>query len=141
MTLKLKRISYSQLNAKQKENYNFQKLSAILADYGFVTMRLTDDWKGADFVAVHIDGQTLIRVQLKGRLTFDKKYIGKDLYIAFESEGTWFLYPHDNVLNEVLANTEIGNTKSWMQRGCYSFPRMSKTMKPVLAPHKICPIP
>ncbi|HEV2947263.1 MAG TPA: SPASM domain-containing protein [Gemmataceae bacterium] len=36
--MKLKRISYSSLNAKQKENFNFQKISAVLADYGFVTL-------------------------------------------------------------------------------------------------------
>lgn len=54
MTLKLKKISYSDdLNARQKENFNFQKVSAVLADYGYVTMRLSDDWQGADFIALH----------------------------------------------------------------------------------------
>jgi hypothetical protein len=46
--MNLKSIRYSDLNAKQKENYNCQKVSAVLADYGFVTLRLTDDWKSAD---------------------------------------------------------------------------------------------
>jgi hypothetical protein len=51
MPLNLKLISYASLNPRQKENYNYQKLSALLADYGFVTMRLSDDWRGADMIA------------------------------------------------------------------------------------------
>ena len=76
-------IRYHDLtNAKQKENYNFLKVSAILADYGFMTMRLNDDWQGADFIAQHIDGETFLRVQLKGRLWFAKKYMDKSLFIV-----------------------------------------------------------
>ena len=51
MSLNLELITYSSLNPRQKENYNYQKLSALLADYGFVTMRLSDDWQGADMIA------------------------------------------------------------------------------------------
>jgi len=61
------RVAYSDLNSRQKENYNFQKVAARLADYGFNSIRLTDDWQGADFIAVHIDGETFLKVQLKGR--------------------------------------------------------------------------
>jgi len=47
--LKIAKIDYRKLNSRQKENYNFQKVSGILADYGFATIRLSDDWNGADF--------------------------------------------------------------------------------------------
>ena len=70
----LKEIEYSQLNAKQQEIYNFQKLAAVLADYGYNCIKLADDWQGADFLAYHIDGRNTIRVQLKGRIMIDKKY-------------------------------------------------------------------
>jgi hypothetical protein len=52
-------------------------MSALLADYGFVSMRLSDDWRGADFIAQHVSGNPL-HVQLKGRLAFDKPYRGKN---------------------------------------------------------------
>ncbi len=87
MALQLMHIRYTELNARQQENYNFQKVSAVLADYGFATLRLTDDWQGADFIAQHIDGETFLKVQLKGRLTFNKKYLGKGLYVAFHTSG------------------------------------------------------
>tara|TARA_B100000963_G_C22571528_1_gene646324 strand:+ start:1071 stop:1217 length:147 start_codon:yes stop_codon:yes gene_type:complete len=42
-----KKVNYKDLNNKQKENYNFHKASSKLADYGFNSMRLNDDWEGA----------------------------------------------------------------------------------------------
>jgi hypothetical protein len=135
MALVLKKIDYTTLNGKQQENYNFHKLSAILADYGFVSLRLTDDWQGADFIAVHIDGETFIRVQLKGRLCFYKKYIAKDLYLAFCSEGEWYLYPHDEVLKQV--QPDIETTESWAINGGYSFPYLSPEKKRLMAHYKI----
>ena len=54
--MKLDKINYSDLNARQKENYNYHKLASVLADYGFDCMRLNNDWQGADFIAVHNDG-------------------------------------------------------------------------------------
>ena len=68
------RIQYEQLNSRQKENFNFQKVAAELADYGFNCMWLNDDWQGADFIACHIDGNNFIKVQLKGRLTIDQRF-------------------------------------------------------------------
>ena len=95
------RISYEKdLNARQKENFNFQKVASTLADYGFNCIRLSDDWQGADSLACHIDGKTFLKVQLKGRLTFQKKYKGKDIYIAFNEGGKCYIYPHDKVLQE-----------------------------------------
>ncbi len=80
--LKLQKIDPRTLNARQKENHNFQKISGLLADYGFATIRISDDWKGADFLAQHVDGKTLLRVQLKGRLGIYKKYHHPPRHIA-----------------------------------------------------------
>jgi len=60
--MKLKHIDYVSLNSRQKENFNFQKVSGVLADYGFSTVRLTQDWRGADFIAQHSDGVTFLKV-------------------------------------------------------------------------------
>jgi hypothetical protein len=135
--VQLKRIHYSLLNSRQKENFNFQKIAAVLADYGFVTLRLSDDWQGADFIAQHIDGATFIRVQLKSRLTFHKKYRGKDLWIAFNDGEAWYLYPHDDLLRQVLEATGVSSTVSWAERGGYSFPRLSKQLRSLLAKYRI----
>ena len=81
--MKLHRIEYEKLNSKAQEMYNFHKVAAQLADYGFTCMWLSNDWLGADFIAVHADGVTDIKVQLKSRLSFAKKYVGKSIYICF----------------------------------------------------------
>jgi hypothetical protein len=137
MPLNLTRIEYLKLNARQKENYNYLKVSAVLAEYGFVTMRLTDDWQGADFIAQHIDGDMFLKVQLKSRLSFSKKYLGKDLYIAFFNDPDWYLYPHDEVLKTVLKGSSVAGTNSWDERGGYSFSSLSKPLVRLLEPFKI----
>lgn len=60
--MQLNKILYKDLNARQKENYNFHKVAAALADYGYNSMRLNDDWQGADFIDVK--GDEMIKVQL-----------------------------------------------------------------------------
>lgn len=137
-----KRIRYKDLNARQKENFNFQKVASTLADYGFNCIRLSDDWQGADFIACHIDGNNFVKIQLKGRLTFDKKYIGKNIYIAFNQDRKWHLYPHDKLLRKKVEDQKtveklIENTKAWLERGIYSFPRIPKKFEKHMAQYKI----
>ncbi|MDO5604625.1 MAG: hypothetical protein Q4G25_05620 [Paracoccus sp. (in: a-proteobacteria)] len=95
-------VPYDSLNPRQREIYNFQKIAARLADYGFNCLWLSDDWQGADFLACHIDGKTVLRVQLKSRLTLDRKYIGKEIFIAFRQGEEFFIYPHDGLLDEAV---------------------------------------
>ena len=112
-------IRYAELNPRQKENHNFHKIAARLADYGFNCMRLTDDWQGADFIACHIDGETFLKVQLKGRMFIDRKYQGKDIQIAFvHGDAAYYLYDHDRLVEYVEVNGHIreGNA-SWHKKG------------------------
>ncbi|MEM9631637.1 MAG: hypothetical protein AAGA50_09955 [Pseudomonadota bacterium] len=118
-----KRIAYSDLNSRQKENYNFQKVAARLADYGFNSIRLTDDWQGADFIAVHIDGETFLKVQLKGRLVIDRKYQGKGIHIAFLHGDSLYLYDHDEFVRYLETNGKIGaDSVTWHEEGFRSWP-------------------
>ena len=132
-------ISYGDLNSRQQEIYNFQKVSGVLADYGFATYRLTDDWNGADFLAVHIDGSRFLRVQLKGRLTFDKKYLHKDVWLCFRHDGNVYLCPHDQLAREVLEIAQATGrkrydaTESWRKDGRYSYGSPPKWLLPHLA--------
>jgi len=115
--MQLNRVNYKELNAKQKENYNFHKVAAALAEYGYNSMRLNDDWQGADFIAVK--GDDILKIQLKGRFTVEKKYIGKDIYISFIEDGKIKIYEHDEAVNLLPEKTK--NTISWAKRGGYSW--------------------
>lgn len=137
--MELKKVDYSALNARQKENFNCMKLVGRLADYGYVSMRLTDDWEGADLIACHIDGQTFLRIQLKGRCCFYEKYRGKDLWIAFRDGDDWYLFPHDDVLTQIRESGRLDGTQSWDERGGYSFPYLTAALKAMLSAYRLQP--
>jgi len=130
--LQLKKISYELLNAKAKEMYNFQKVSAKLADYGFTTMWLNNDWQGADFIAVHCDGVTDIKIQLKGRLSFSQKYRRKNIYICFIDGREIYLYPHDLILDKIEQRI---SDKTWLSKGTWSSSKLTKENKQLLKPY------
>jgi hypothetical protein len=121
VSLKFQKVDPRKLNARQKENYYFQKISGLLADYGFTTIRLSDDWKGADFLAQHVDGKTLLRVQQKSRLGIYKKYQGKNLLLCFLDGPDCYLYPHDEVLLYLLKHTKIKRSASWRKQRGYNW--------------------
>ena len=117
-------VPYEELNKKQRENHNFHKVAAVLADYGYNSIRLTDDAEKADFLAVHIDGKTILRVQLKGRLEVNKKYMGKDLHIAFPAGAGAYVFPHDEFVKKAGELGKFTHTNSWKKRGITSGPAL-----------------
>jgi hypothetical protein len=136
MISRFPKIAYSDLSARQKENFNFQKISAVLADYGFATIRLSDDWNGADFLALHRDGETL-KVQLKGRLTLSTKYRDKDLWVAAPHGGGWFVYPHDDAIPLVEQVAPFLASESWQSDGQYTWGSPSKALLQTLSAYYI----
>ena len=136
-------IGYSRdLNGRQKENHNAAKLSAILADYGYFTIRLTDDYKGADLIAQR-EGEEPMMIQLKSGAVIDRKYKG-DLWMAFPvskahksvgSVGDWCLIQHDYLVS-VFAEMGYTESPSWTEGGGYSTPLPpSKTLREKLEPY------
>ena len=54
------RVGYSDLNARQQENYNSAKLRAILAAYDYFIMWLNYDYNGADMIALREGQEALL---------------------------------------------------------------------------------
>ena len=131
--MEFKKIKYSELNSKQKEIFNFQKVAGVLADYGFNCIKLTDDWLGADFLAYHKDGEDTLRVQLKSRLTIDRKYMGKGLHMTFPILGGWCLIEHDELVSLVGHHTNWLNTESWQSKGQYHSAAPSQNLVKAIA--------
>ena len=128
MNIDLTKVSYKDLNSKQKENYNYHKVAAALANYGYDSMRLNNDWEGADFISVK--GDDMIKIQLKGRFTLDKKYEKKELYIAFIEKGIIKIYLHDEALE--IATNNITDSKSWTENGNYNMNQTPKHYSTVI---------
>jgi hypothetical protein len=135
--LMLMQIKYENLNSRQRENYNFHKVAARLADYGYNCLRLSDDWQGADFIACHISGRDFLKVQLKGRLTIDKKYLDKSIHIAFPNNDQWYVYPHDEVVKKILNLGKVDATKSWNEYGSYTWPSIPKRISHLIDEYRV----
>ena len=137
--MKLKRVEYVDMDSRQKEAYNYQKLSGLLADFGITTIRLSADWEGADFIAQNAKTLEFIAVQLKGRFSLAKKYRGKGLWIAFRDSQTWYLYDHDAVWDSLESSGHgLFATKSWeSDGGHYNYPTLSKELRLLLEPYRI----
>jgi len=134
-------VSYNALNAKQKELFNFQKVAARLADYGFNCIKLADDWQGADFLAYHINGTTTLKVQLKSRVTIKHKYRGKDIWIAFPHKRDWYLIEHDRLVEKVGECTCWLLSDSWNVRmDGYSSASINPKLLDSLSGNKLEPI-
>ena len=143
---KLNKINYQELNAKQKEIYNFQKISAVLAEYGFNCIKLADDWQGADFLAYHKDGGDTMKVQLKGKGGFGiyKKYQEKEIWMALPVQKKnkqitdWYLVEHDKLVEIIGKNTNWLNTDSWKVKGAYTTLNPSEKLLSSLEGYKLC---
>ena len=130
-------IDYKKLNGKQKELFNFQKLAATLADYGFNCIKLADDWQGADFLAYPMNGETTLKIQLKSRLTIDQKYRSKEIWIAFPHKDHWYLIDHNCLIEKVGTHTKWLTTDSWLKKGGYSSTSINAALLKDLAENKL----
>ena len=131
-------VNYRDLTAKQKEAFNFAKLSAVLADYGFSCTRVVDDDKGPDFVAYHAPSGDMLRVQQKSALSVHWVYEGKDLWIAFHVDQIWYLVEHDrlrDLVDEVTPQARFTPTRIREKR--YFTHHPSKALLAKLEPYKM----
>jgi len=129
-------VEYEHLNSKQKEIFNFQKIAAVMAHYGFNCIKLQDDWEGADFLAYHFKGKHTLKVQLKPRMVVADKYKGKELWIAFPDGDCWYLVNHDRYIDE-NKNAPWSNSNSWVEKLEYTWNRLSENMKSTLQKYKL----
>lgn len=90
---------------------------------------------GVDFILYRETDGVLRKVQLKGRWTIDRKYVGRDIWIAFPIGTDWYLMPHDKMVAGAEADGATGSA-SWLVGGTYSRPRPSKALVAACAAYK-----
>jgi len=132
------KVAYERLNARQQEIFNFQWISGALATYGFHTHRIPDDWEGADFIARHMVTGQQIMVQLKGRIHFARKYLNKNIWIAFRQGEKAYLYPHDEVLAKYLELNPMASNQAWVgPNGAVHWKHPTRAQVEILKPYEI----
>jgi len=83
---------------------------------------------GVDFILYRESDGDLRKVQLKGRWTIDRKYLERDIWVAFPIGDRWFLAPHDAMvkMGEARGYTRAA---SWADKGNYSLPNPSADIR------------
>jgi hypothetical protein len=153
-TVLFQKVDYNTLNARQKEVHNFHHIAALLAKYGYATYLIRDDWNGGDMIARHMmdSAQPTLTIQIKSRLTFDKKYKGKQLWMCFpfreedpQLRDVIFLFPYDEVFagyeefRKAKGLPPLESTDVWIKDGRYSWDSPSKDLLKMLQPYKLEP--
>lgn len=94
---------------------------------------------GVDFILYHEESNVTRRVQLKGRWMIDRKYVGRDIWMAFPIGSDWYLMPHDEML-KFAEEDRVTQTASWIEGGAYSRPRPSVAVIAQCAPYRFAQI-
>lgn len=94
---------------------------------------------GIDFILYNEETGDTKLVQLKGRWNIDKKYFGRNVWIAFYAANRWYLAPHDTMVEQATAYGYT-ETSSWKDKGAYSSPGLSKVQLADLAPFAFDPL-
>lgn len=127
-------MSVARQRAEVIEVINRNALVSIALTQEYVAFLPVYD-PGIDLILYSEATGDLKKVQLKGRWTVDKKYIGRDIWIAFPDRGIWYVAPHDDVLMPFSAQKGYLNSVSW-ERGTYSYAPLSRDMIAHLAPYR-----
>jgi|TARA_R100000501_G_scaffold14680_2_gene26640 hypothetical protein len=92
---------------------------------------------GIDLLATRTDASHIIRVQLKSRWTIGRKYLARDIYMAFPdgAGGDWYLAPHADLVT-MAGKMGYTNTTSW-QKGGYSVARMPKRLREWMSAYRL----
>jgi len=129
------KIDYRKLNPRAQENFLYAKLASQLADYGYTSLRLSDDYNGADLIALR-EGEAALHIQLKGRITIKPEYMNKGLYIAFPIDGEFYVLPHDELV-DICDERGYLKTRAWLDQGKWHVGNPPKAMIERLQDYKV----
>ena len=138
------KVDYRSLNAKEKEVYNFHHIGALLAKHGFASYPIRDDWSGGDMFARHMVTRKSLTIQIKGRLTFARKYLGKEIHIGFPKQDAAFVYPHDEILSKYLKlrkkkGNPLEDNEAWSVGGQVHWGRPTGDLLELLRGYELTP--
>ncbi|MBC6428877.1 MAG: hypothetical protein GDA55_06580 [Cellvibrionales bacterium] len=98
-------------------------ISKHLERLGFQVQEIVNEHAFADIAVYCNDSGKKCYIAAKGRLTFYRAYLRQNLHVAFLDNGKLYLYPHDQLIEELkIAGAPYFNTVSWIKREGYSNP-------------------
>ncbi|MEL7346701.1 MAG: hypothetical protein AAFN17_03005 [Pseudomonadota bacterium] len=91
---------------------------------------------GIDLIAHRESDGTLFLVQLKSRWSIDRKYLGRNIHVAFPDGDTWYLAPHDEMVS-IAEGLGYTTSASWQERGQYHSARPSAAFRKAMSGFKL----
>jgi hypothetical protein len=88
--------------------------------------------EGIDLILHRERPRDLKMVQLKSRWTIDKKYVGREIWIAFPQDKVWYLGLHDEFVGLAKKLGFAANSSSWTAGGKYSRGKLNKALQETL---------
>lgn len=125
----------SRYRTQVREVINRNTVVSLALDKGFNAFLPVYDG-GVDFILYREGDGVLRKVQLKGRWMIDRKYVGRNIWMAFPIAGEWYLMPHDLMVAQAEAEG-VTRTASWIEGGAYSKPRPSAATVAACAPYRM----
>jgi hypothetical protein len=128
----------SRYRSQIREVINRNALVTLALDLGYNAFLPVYDG-GIDFVLYREEDGDVRKVQLKGRWYIDRKYVGRDIWIAFHDDGRWYLAPHDELIR-LGEDAGFTSTRSWIEGGAYSCSKLSREMRASLSAYAFKPL-
>ena len=128
----------SRFRTQIKEVINRNIVVSLALEQGFNVFLPVYDG-GVDFVLYRETDGVIRKVQLKSRWMIEKKYIGRDIWMAFPIGDVWHLMPHDEMLRLSEADGTT-KTKAWTEGGAYSRGKPSAAVVAECAPYQFASI-
>ena len=129
----------SRYRTQVREVINRNVVVSLALEQGFNAFLPVYDG-GVDFILYRESDGAIRKVQLKGRWMIDKKYRGRDIWMAFPIGADWYLMPHDVMLEHAEADGKTLKSASWTDGGAYSKPKPSVATIAECAPYRFMPI-
>jgi hypothetical protein len=134
----MQRVATADRNRSQiKEVINRNTVASLALAQGFNVFLPVYDG-GIDFILYRESDRELRQVQLKSRWTIDKKYEGREIWIAFPIDDDWYLIPHDEMVRS--AGRGVMESQSWSRDGAYSRGKPSAAPIDQCRPYRFAPI-
>ena len=84
---------------------------------------------GVDTVYYRETDGDIRAVQQKSRVGIWKKYIRRNIWIAFPEGKLWYMYPHDELVEHCEAEGRWVGTRSWRDKGEYYCAKVPKWLR------------
>lgn len=122
--------NYPPLKAKGRKSHqeHIQNCIEVLTVSGYSISESIGNDTDADFLAQSRSQDFPFGVKVASRVEILSRNVGKDLFISFETNGRWYLLPHDELVSISGRTTPWLKSNSWLEKGWYSTAKPSQSM-------------